>query len=66
MLQPDVGQAALLSAAFIITFFVSGLPWKWAAGFMGAGVALSGALYAALPHVRHRVNSFIDPSTSMA
>lgn len=62
LLQPDVGQSALLTAAFIVTFFVSGLPWRWTAIFAGGGAALSGLLYAALPHVRFRVNSFINPS----
>ena len=62
LLQPDVGQAALLTAAFVITFFISGLPWKWAAAFAGGGVSLAGLLYALLPHVRARVNSFVDPS----
>jgi cell division protein FtsW len=62
LLQPDVGQSALLAAAFVVTFFVSGLPWRWAAIFAGGGAALSGLLYAALPHVRFRVNSFINPT----
>ncbi|WP_018149621.1 peptidoglycan glycosyltransferase FtsW [Henriciella marina] len=62
LLQPDVGQSALLTAAFIATFFISGLPWRWAAAFFAGGVALSGALYGLLPHVRYRVNSFINPS----
>ena len=62
LLQPDVGQSALLTAAFIVTFFVSGLPWRWAAIFFGGGVSLAGALYALLPHVRQRVNSFINPA----
>lgn len=62
VLQPDVGQAALLSAAFVITFFVAGLPLRWAAGFATLGTVLATGLYAALPHVRQRVNSFIDPS----
>lgn len=62
LLQPDVGQAALITAAFIVTFFVSGLPMRWAALFAGGGAALSGLLYATLPHVRYRVNSFINPS----
>ena len=62
LLQPDIGQSALLSAAFMITFFVSGLPLHWAALFAGGGAALSGLLYAVIPHVRLRVNSFIDPS----
>jgi cell division protein FtsW len=62
LLQPDVGQSALLTAAFIVTFFISGLPWKWATAFFGGAIALSIALYALLPHVRYRVNSFINPS----
>lgn len=62
LLQPDVGQSALLTAAFVVTFFVSGLPWRWAAIFAGGGAALSGLLYATLPHVRFRINSFISPT----
>ena len=62
ILQPDIGQSALLTAAFIVTFFVSGLPWRWAAVFAGGGLGLAGLLYAALPHVRFRVNSFINPT----
>jgi cell division protein FtsW len=61
LLQPDVGQAALLSAAFVITFFVSGLPLRWAATFAGGGAGLASLLYVTLPHVRFRVNSFINP-----
>ncbi len=62
LVQPDVGQAALLTAAFMITFFVSGLPVRWAAVFFAGTTALAGMLYALLPHVRYRVNSFLDPS----
>ena len=62
LLQPDVGQSALLTAAFVITFFVSGLPWRWAAIFAGGAAGLSSLLYVTLPHVRFRVNSFLNPS----
>ena len=62
LLQPDVGQSALLAAAFVITFFVAGLPWRWAALFADGGTALAGLLYATLPHVRFRVNSFVNPT----
>lgn len=61
LLQPDVGQAALITAAFVITFFVSGLPWKWAVAFVVGGAALASSLYTLLPHVRARVNMFINP-----
>ena len=60
LLQPDVGQSVLLTAAFVITFFISGLPWRWAAAFAGGGAGLSGLLYALLPHVRARVTSFFN------
>ena len=46
----------------MVTFFVSGLPWRWAAVFVGGGTALAGLLYATLPHVRFRINSFINPT----
>ncbi|MEM9937237.1 MAG: putative peptidoglycan glycosyltransferase FtsW [Pseudomonadota bacterium] len=62
LLQPDVGQSALLSAAFIITFFVSGLPMRLAAAFAGVGAALSTVLFLTLPHVQARVMSFINPT----
>ena len=38
LLQPDVGQSALLTGAFIVTFFVSGLPWRWGYGYPQCGV----------------------------
>lgn len=62
LLQPDVGQSALLTAAFVIVFFVSGLPWVWAAVFAVGGAGLGAGLYALLPHVRQRVNAFLNPS----
>ena len=60
LLQPDVGQSFLLTVAFVVTFFVSGLPWKWGAAFAGGGVALAGMLYALLPHVRERLRGFVN------
>lgn len=62
LLQPDVGQAALLTAVFVIVFFVTGLPWLWASGFVVGGSLLGAGLYTLLPHVRNRVNSFLFPS----
>lgn len=62
LLQPDVGQSALLTVAFVIVFFVAGLPWIWAGGFAIGGAALGAGLYALLPHVRKRVDAFMFPS----
>lgn len=62
LLQPDVGQSALLTAGFVIVFFVSGLPWLWAGGFVAGGASLACGLYFLLPHVRRRIDSFLNPS----
>lgn len=62
LMQPDVGQAVLISASFFTVFFIAGLSWKWAVSFLGGGAALGALLYVLLPHVRRRVNSFINPT----
>lgn len=62
LMQPDVGQAVLISAGFITVFFIAGLSWGWAFSFMAGGAALGAGLYALLPHVRRRVNSFLNPT----
>jgi cell division protein FtsW len=62
LLQPDVGQSALLTAGFIIVFFISGLPWLWATGFVVGGAGLGWSLYALLPHVHQRIDSCLYPT----
>jgi len=62
LLQPDVGQAALVTAAFVIVFFVAGLPWMWVGVFAVLGTILPVLLYSIIPHVRFRVNSFLNPT----
>lgn len=62
LLQPDVGQSVLLTVAFVIVFFIAGLPWIWAAAFAVGGAILGVLLYSIVPHVRFRVNAFLYPS----
>jgi len=62
LLQPDVGQAAVISSVWLGQFFLAGLPW-WVV--IGAGVAGVGGLigaYFALPHVTSRIDRFLDPT----
>lgn len=62
LLQPDVGQTVLLTAAFLVVFFVSGMSLYWAGGFLLFGVATATFLYFKFEHVRYRIHSFLDAS----
>ncbi len=61
MLQPDVGQTALLLALWGALLFFYGVELYWMGALAGAGVTLAGLAYALFPHVRHRVAQFLDP-----
>lgn len=62
LMQPDVGQSILLTAGFAIVFFVSGMSIVWAVSMIIGGLGVAAGLYALLPHVRFRVNAFLDPA----
>ncbi len=64
LIQPDVGQSVLLSLAFLVTFFVSGLSKRWIGLFALAGAVLATALYNLLPYVRSRVDTLINPGAT--
>ncbi len=61
LLQPDVGQAFMVTAVWGAQFFLAGLPLMWVGllGVLGL-LALAGS-YFALPHVGARIDSFLDP-----
>ncbi len=62
LLQPDVGQAMLVSAIFGAQFFLAGLPLFWVlllALLPVAGLTLG---YFFMPHVAARIDSFLDPA----
>ena len=59
LLQPDVGQAVLLTAAFVVAFFVSGLPLVWAAMFLGGSLVTGVGLFLMFPHVQNRVLAYL-------
>lgn len=62
-LQPDIGQAALLTAAFGALAFISGLKLRWLAGLGALAAAGAVAAYVFLPHVASRVDRFLNPQT---
>ena len=62
VMQPDIGQTLLLTLVWGALFFLSGQPLRRIAIFMLAGGLAVGAAYATLPHVRSRVDRFVNPA----
>jgi cell division protein FtsW len=60
VLQPDFGQAMLISLVWGALFFMAGMRIVWVAGLAGTAlVGLAGA-YATVPHVASRIQRFLD------
>lgn len=63
LLQPDVGQTALMLITYGALLFLSGISW-WVIGVLGAAaVGLGGVAYLFFPHVARRIDAFINPET---
>ena len=60
VLQPDFGQTMLISLVWCGLFFVAGLHWFWVIGLGGAGAVGILVAYELVPHVRARIERFMD------
>jgi cell division protein FtsW len=60
LLQPDVGQTMLLGTLCVAMLFLAGLPYYWLALMAGSGGAMAVAAYALYPHVRERIDQFLN------
>jgi cell division protein FtsW len=61
LLQPDIGQTALVFATWAALLFLSGISWFVIFGLLGLGVAGLFGAYMFFPHVAKRIDSFINP-----
>jgi len=63
LLQPDIGQTALVILTWAGLLFISGISW-WVIMVLG-GLALAGitAAYFMFPHVTRRFDAFLNPET---
>ncbi|MBT5434260.1 MAG: putative peptidoglycan glycosyltransferase FtsW [Alphaproteobacteria bacterium] len=60
--QPDFGMAATVVTIWGGQLFLAGLPLIFVAGMVGLGVAGFAAGYTLMPHVRDRIDRFLDPA----
>lgn len=61
--QPDVGQAAVVSAIWFTQWFVAGLSMAWVALFAVVGLLAMTGAYFTFPHVASRIDRFLDPAS---
>ena len=61
LMQPDVGQTALITVTFGAAFWMAGVPLSWVMMLAGMAVAGLGSTYFLFPHVAARVDKFISP-----
>jgi cell division protein FtsW len=61
LLQPDIGQTALMLSTWAGLLFLAGISWYLIVGLFGLGVGgLFGAYYL-FPHFAKRIDAFINP-----
>ncbi len=63
LMQPDIGQAFLLSAVWAAQFFLAGLSLLWVGLMAVAALVAMTAAYFLFPHVAQRINGFLDPAS---
>ena len=61
LLQPDVGQAFLLTAIWAGEFFLAGLPLIWVGALVALPLVGLIIAYLTLSHVTKRIDTFLDP-----
>ncbi|HVW92384.1 MAG TPA: putative peptidoglycan glycosyltransferase FtsW [Devosia sp.] len=61
VLQPDVGQTALMLSTWAALLFMAGISWLLIFALLAGGVALGYGAYLAFPHVSNRIDSFLNP-----
>jgi cell division protein FtsW len=61
LLQPDIGQTALVLGTYAALLFLSGISWFVIFGLAGAAVALLFGAYMFFPHVSRRIDTFLNP-----
>ncbi len=66
VLQPDFGQTMLISIVWGALFFMAGLHVIWLFGLGGLAVSAAALAYKFAPHVRARIDAFLDPPPPVA
>tara|TARA_R110002020_G_scaffold6117_11_gene25556 strand:- start:7175 stop:8347 length:1173 start_codon:yes stop_codon:yes gene_type:complete len=61
LLQPDIGQTALVLGTWAVLLFISGISWFVIFGLAGGAGALLFGAYMFFPHFSRRIDTFLNP-----
>ena len=64
ILQPDFGQALLMTLVWAGLFFMAGMPLFWVFILAGGVLVAIVVAYLTLPHVAERIEGFFDPGAA--
>ena len=64
LLQPDIGQTALITATWAVLLFLSGISWFIIFGLAAAAGGLLFGAYVFFPHVSARIDTFLNPEAA--
>lgn len=62
--QPNFGMALAMGTVWFAQVFMAGLPLLWLAPLMAGGLCVVVGSYTMLPHVRDRIERFLNPENS--
>jgi cell division protein FtsW len=63
LMQPDFGMTVTLSGMFAAQLVMAGVAFGWIALMVVGGISLLLGAYHFMPHVRGRIDRFLDPSS---
>jgi cell division protein FtsW len=61
--QPDFGTVLMFCMVWAVQVYLSGLPLSWVLWLMMGGVTIVLSAYHFLPHVKSRIERFLDPAS---
>jgi cell division protein FtsW len=61
LLQPDIGQTALILATWAALLFLAGISWWLILALGGGAVGLGFGAYVVFPHFASRIDTFLNP-----
>ena len=62
-LQPDFGMMLMFGSVWFVQTYLSGLPLKWVMCMVMGGLGTIFGVYSFLPHVKSRIERFLDPAS---